>query len=287
PPRQSYVATLLDFYARRITGSIMRGPLTRMIIGKTTARVDLMELDSPRRRASAILDHLLLRNEQQIDIDPAPLTDDPRLERRVRTLHSHATLYRRDTGIDGLYLGFPFLLMQEAKARVRPRIAPILLWPVRVSPEVGSRGRINLAFDRDREEVRLNPALESLLGTEAAARWQEVAKNLLGRSSVTSTEVVEAFHELAEVTDAQFAHLPSKDLRIKPGEDKISNSAALFHLAFLGQAVMEDLRQLRSAPPTDSSLETAFRVGDQIVKRKPVHVPEANRYFTVDSDPSQ
>ena len=28
PPRQAYVATLLDFYARRITSSIMRGPLT-------------------------------------------------------------------------------------------------------------------------------------------------------------------------------------------------------------------------------------------------------------------
>ena len=46
PPRQAYVATLLDFYARRITGAIMRGPLTRLIVGKTTARVDLAELDS-------------------------------------------------------------------------------------------------------------------------------------------------------------------------------------------------------------------------------------------------
>jgi primosomal replication protein N'' len=30
PPRQTYVATLLDFFAKRITGAIMRGPLTRM-----------------------------------------------------------------------------------------------------------------------------------------------------------------------------------------------------------------------------------------------------------------
>src|SRR5690606_22132373 len=33
PARQQYVATLLEFYARRITGAIMRGPLTRMVIG--------------------------------------------------------------------------------------------------------------------------------------------------------------------------------------------------------------------------------------------------------------
>ena len=72
PPKQSYVAVLLEFYARRITAAAMRGPLTRMVIGKTTARVDLSELDSSRRRASALLDHLLLRNDQTIEVDPAP-----------------------------------------------------------------------------------------------------------------------------------------------------------------------------------------------------------------------
>ena len=287
PPRQSYVATLLDFYARRITASIMRGPLTRMVIGKTTARIDMMEVDSARRPASSLLEHLLLRNDQTIDIDPAPLTEDPRIERRVRTLHSHATLYRRDTGIDGLYLGFPFLVMQEAKANVRPRIAPILLWPVRLHPEVGSRGRVTLAFDRGREEVRLNPAFETLLGVEAAARWQEAANEMLGRSTVTPAEVLDAFRELATIEGRELVPLPSKDLSARAGEDRVFCSAALFHLAFLGQAVMEDLRQLKSAPPTGSSLETAFRVGEDVERSEPVHTPEVERYFTADSDPSQ
>ncbi len=287
PPRQSYIATLLDFYARRITASIMRGPLTRMVIGKTTARIDMTELNSPRRRASELLNHLLLRNDQPIDIDPAPLTDDPRIERRIRTLHSHATLYRRDTGIDGLYLGFPFLVMQEAKATVRPRIAPILLWPVKLHPEVGSRGRVTLAFDRGREEVRLNPAFETLLGIETAARWQAQADDMLGRATVTPAEVVDAFRELASVHGRELIPLPSKDLNVRPGEDRVMCSAALFHLAFLGQAVMEDLRQLKSAPATGSSLETAFRVGEQVERAEPVRAAEAERYFTADSDPSQ
>ena len=287
PPRQSYVATLLDFYARRITASIMRGPLTRMVIGKTTARIDMMELDSARRRASSLLDHVLLRNDQTIDIDPASLTVDPRVERRVRTLHSHATLYRRDTGIDGLYLGFPFLVMQEAKASLRPRIAPVLLWPVRLHPEVGSRGRVTLAFDRGREEVRLNPAFETLLGVEAAGRWQQAANEMLGRSTVTPAEVLDAFRELATVEGRELVPLPSKDLNARVGEDRLFCSAALFHLAFLGQAVMEDLRQLKSAPPTGSSLETAFRVGEEVERAEPVHAPEIERYFTADSDPSQ
>src|SRR3546814_20309293 len=69
----------------------MRGPLTRMVIGKTTARIDLIELDSPRRRAADLLDHLLLRNDQAIEVDPAPLTEDPRLERRLSPLYAHAT----------------------------------------------------------------------------------------------------------------------------------------------------------------------------------------------------
>jgi hypothetical protein len=287
PSRQAYVATLLDFFARRITGSIMRGPLTRMVIGKTTGRIDLAELDSPRRRASSLLDHVLLRNDQNIDIDPEVLTTDPRVERRIRTLHSHATLYRRDTGIDGLYLGFPFLVMQEAKASTRPRIAPVLLWPIRLHPEVGSRGRVTLAFDRDREEVRLNPAFETLLGVEAARRWQETANEVLGRSSVTAVEVVEAFGALATVERNTLNALPSKDVRVKPGDDRITCAGAIFHLGFLGQAVMEDLRQLKAIPPVGSSLETAFRVGEDIRRMEPVRVAERERYFTSDSDPSQ
>ncbi|WP_245500404.1 DUF4011 domain-containing protein [Rhizobium leguminosarum] len=47
------------------------------------------------------------------------------LERRLRSLHSHSTLYKRDTGIDGLYLGFPFLIHRDD--RKKPKIAPILL----------------------------------------------------------------------------------------------------------------------------------------------------------------
>ena len=287
PPRQAYVATLLDFYARRITGAIMRGPLTRLIVGKTTARVDLAELDSPRRTAPSLLDHVLLRNEQVIDVDPHAFAGDARVERRLRTLHAHATLYRRDTGIDGLYLGFPFLVMQEANRSTRPRIAPVLLWPVKLHPETGSRGRVTLAFDRDREEVRLNPAFETLLGIDAARRWREVADEVLGRSSATAAEVVEAFGELAGVDGRTLVPLPSKDLRVALGEDRVFCSAALFHLGFMGQAVMEDLRQLKAMPPAGSSLETAFRVGEEIRRAEVPHVPERERYFTTDSDPSQ
>ncbi len=287
PPRQKYIALLLDFFSRRITGAVMRGPLTRMLVGKTTARIDLAELDSERRTARELLDHILLRNDQTISVDPGPLADDPRLERRLRTLNTHASLYRRDTGINGLYLGFPFLLMQPTKASLRPRIAPVLLWPVRVTPEVGGRGRITLAFDRDREEVRLNPAFETMLGVDEAERWKKQAEQLLGRASITAAEVVEAFSEFAELQSRQLSPLPAKDLKMKAGEDRIACSAVLFHLGFLGQAVMEDMRKLRGMSPLGSSLDTAFRVRDEIEPPTVEQVPERDRYFTSDSDPSQ
>jgi len=288
PPRQAYVATLLDFFSKRITGAVLRGPLTRMVIGKTTARLDLVELGSLRRPAAALLDHLLLRNDQTVDLDPDVLTADPRVERRVRTLHGHATLYRRDTGIDGLYLGFPFLVLQESRASVRPRIAPVLLWPIKLKPEVGARGRITLAFDRDREEVRLNPAFEALLGPDAAGRWRQAANDLLGRATVNAAQVMEAFASLVkETSGADLVALPSKDLRIPPGQDQLVCAGALFHLAYLGQAVMEDLRQLRRIPPAGSSLETALRAGERIERPQTERPRELARFFTASSDPSQ
>ncbi len=288
PPRQTYVATLMDFFSRRITAAVMRGPLTRMVIGRTAARLDLTELGSPRRPARALLGHLLLRSDRMVDLDPEALTADPALERRVRTLYGHATLYRRDTGIDGLYLGFPFLLMREARSAMRPRIAPVLLWPVKLSPEIGARGRIRLGFDRDREEVRLNPAFDTLLGTDAARRWNEAANDLLRRSSFTEADVMDVFADLvANVQGHALAPLPGKDARVRAGDDQLVCAGVVFHLAFLGQALMEDLQHLKAIPPAGTSLETALRIGAPADRARPATLRETERFFAAASDPSQ
>ena len=287
PPRQQYVATLLGFFAKRVIGVVMRGPLTRMLIGKTTSRLDLTELGSERQPASRLLDHLLLRNGQTIDLDPAPLTADPRIERRLRTLYSHANLYRRDTGIDGLYLGFPFLLMQEARSTTRPRIAPVLLWPVKLNPEVGARGRITVAFDSDREEVRLNPAFETLLGPDAAARWREATNEILGRASLDAADVMDALSGLARPAGRTLVGVPPRDVSVTAGDDRLVCAGALFHLAYIGQAIMEDLRALQSTPPGGTALETALRVAGTVSRAEPVRGREAERFFTAESDPSQ
>ncbi|HEY5759718.1 MAG TPA: AAA domain-containing protein, partial [Steroidobacter sp.] len=287
PPGQQYVATLLDFFARRLATAVQRGPLSRMVIGKTTARIDLTEFDTLRTPAAALLDRILVRGEQLFDVDPAAFADSTMLERRVRTLHSRSTLYRRDTGIDGLYLGFPFLLMQDMRASVRPRIAPILLWPVKLKPEVGASGRVSLGFDRDREEVRLNPALDPLLGPDAVRRWQTMAHDLLHRQSLTSAELMDAFSTLVPAQGRVLSPLPGKDTRVKSGPGQLACSAVVFHLSYAGQAIMEDLRQLKTVPPTSTGLATALRLAESPPAEPTVPVPESERFFTADRDPSQ
>ncbi|WFU04592.1 AAA domain-containing protein (plasmid) [Rhizobium sp. CB3171] len=286
PPKQAYVSTLLEYFSKKISGSILRGPLTKMTIGKTTPRVDVTELGTERRPAPALLDHILARTDQTQMLDPAAIGVSDTLERRMRSLHAHSTLYKRDTGIDGMYLGFPFLLHRED--RTRTRIAPILLWPIKIIPEVGNRGHASIGFDRDREEVRLNPAFEGMFGIDAARRWQEAANDLLGRSTLTAADVVDGFGGLAELGVRQLGPLPGKDTAVDIGRPKIVCAGVFFHLAYMGQAIVEDLRALKGKQLGDSGLETALKVTEVEPKAPEVaKIPELDRYFTVASDPSQ
>lgn len=294
PPRQTYVSTILDFFGRRVASAIQRGPLSRMTISRSSARIDVTELGTGRKSAVALLDHILARGDLATEVDPAAFDlestqvgDRKSVEARIRALHGHATLYRRDTGVNGLFLGFPFLLIQEAHRAARPRIMPVLLWPVVLRPELGARGRVTLGFDREREEVRLNPALEIVLGPQAIAKWKEVAVELLGRAAVRASDVADAFGTLVHDVGRDLVPLPGKDVRIRPGEDRICCSAVLFHLAYVGQAVVEDLRQLKQIPPAGTGLETMLRVSAPPPRSDPPWVPELDRYFTAASDPSQ
>lgn len=292
-PKQSYVSTILDFFAKRISGGVLRGPLTRMLIGKT-ARIDLTELDASRQPAAAILNDLLARAGRAVSIDPAAFAANDGLERRLRSLHSHALLYKRDTGIDGLYMGFPFLLMRDIKPNAKPRIAPLLLWPVSVIPEVGNRGHVTLGYgreksaDADGEHVIVNPALEGMVGIAEARRWQEAANELLTHATLSVQDVMDAFGQLATPIGSELVPLPGKDVKVGPHERQIIPAAVLFHLAFMGQAVMKDLELLRGMPPTATALEAALRLVDQKSDAPaPPPVREIDRYFTAESDPSQ
>jgi hypothetical protein len=289
PPRQQYVSTILDFFEKRTASLAQRGPLVRMLIGKSNSRVDLAGVAGETPTASSILEHLISRIEAPVGINRVAFEDDINLERRLRHLVNHANTYRRDTGIDSLYLGFPFLVMKDHRAEItekKPRIAPILLWPIKI--EMEHRDRVSIFFDRDREEIRVNPAFTGMIGPEEAKRWAETAKELLGRSAIRIRDVMDAFGALADPRERTLCALPDSDYKVKDGTRQVVCSAVLFHAEFMGQAIGEDLRQMRKESPVGTGLETALRVNkDPIPTPSSPLIPEKDRFFTMESDPSQ
>lgn len=288
PQKQQYVSQILDFFEKKIFTAVLRGPLVRMGIGKTTARVDVNEFNGDRHASSAILEHLLQRNTQTITIDPAIFAGNVTLESRLNSLFRQTSLYKRDTGIDGLYLGFPFLVYKDVRANSRARIAPVLLWPIKLLMELGSRGQVSLAFDNEREEVRINPALEGMLGREATKIWRETADEILGRSILKTADVVDAFGLLATPRSRVLSSLPPLTVDIPAGQTQIACAAVLFHVTFMGQAIGEDLRQLKALSPAGTALETMLRLRDKADSNAIASVStEIDRFLTVASDPSQ
>jgi primosomal replication protein N'' len=262
----------------------------RFVLGKTTPRVDLAELGTASRPAEAILNHIISRTDVPIRLDPEIFVGNDLLEGRLRRLASHASMFRRDTGIDGRYLGFPFLLLRDSRLvspSAKPRIAPVLLWPVVLDVQAGAGGS-RLTFDREREEIRLNPALEGLLGTQDFAKWREAHQEVLERPIIRVGDVVDIFGGLANPRGRALTTIPGNDVRIAPQARELVACAALFNAEFTGQAVSEDLRKMRNVSPVSTALEVVLRVSPEPPAAPPLPpVREVERFLTVESDPSQ
>lgn len=290
PEKQQYVAQILEFFEKKVVTAVMRGPLVRMTIGRTTPRVDLMELHTQRLDSTGLLDHILHRNAHAVPLDPAALYQpEGTTGLRLQGLERHTQLYKRDTGIDGLYLGFPFLLAKDSKSNSSTRIIPLLLWPVRVHHEVGVRGNVTVAFDREREEVRLNPALDAILGPETTDIWRQAAYEVLGRSALRADDVIDAFGTMAMPRSRTLVPLPGPKTTISANTLELECSAVFFHMTFMGQAIGEDIRQLKTKAVAGTGLATALRLNSPVAGQGETenHPREIDRYFTVHSDPSQ
>ena len=289
PPGQEYVSQLLGFFEKRINVSVSRGALARMTITKSSPRIDLTELGAQRESAARLLDQLLERSDIGVTLDPSLFAENEGLEHRLRTLVSRAELLRRETGINGLYMGFPFILAQPRGEAVKPRIAPVLLWPIKIGTEIGQRARFTLGFDRDREEVRINPALQNLFTPQDLAKWELARDNILGGVSSATSVIDELSHLSTKVRQGPLAKLPGADVKVDAGVVDLVPAAVLFHVTFVGQAIVKDIRQLQAIPPDGSSLETLLRVQDGAKKSRPPPLPDddIDRFATAESDPTQ
>lgn len=293
PARQEYVRNILHFFHRRLVSSLQRGGLIRMIIGRTTARLDLTELGGPARSATGLLEAVLTRQAQSLSIDPSPLLAEPLREQRLRRLAQNAFAYRRDTGINPLYLAFPFIVLRDARASesAKPRIAPVLLWPVKLEMPSGQRGTVKLGYD-DEREVRLNPALEGLLGP-AFSDWREMLNDLRGRDHLDIQSTLDAISHLARLPSLAekgpaLRPLPPATVRATAGVIQLHAAAVLFQCDFSGQTIAQDIDLLsRGIPLQGTALETAIRAGNTDSPEAPNTPAELDRYFTAASDPSQ
>lgn len=292
PPRQQYVANLLSHFEKRVTGTVSRGPLARFSIGKTTPRLDLFELGTALRPAESLLNHLIGRTDVPVPLDPMAYATDENRESRLRRLVNHAHTFRRDTGLDGRTLGFPFLLVREARSaasepEARPRIAPVLLWPVVIEFPVGSPSA-NVSFDKEREEVRLNPALETMLPPNEMQRWKTARDELLARGAIRYSDVLDVFGSLVQPRSRTLERLPSRDAKVPLGTVQLLASAALFNAEFTGQAIAEDMRQMVRMPAAGTGLDAALRLGGQLPDdHEPAIERESDRFLVVPADPSQ
>lgn len=293
PARQEYVRNILQFFHRRLVSSLQRGGLIRMTIGRTTARLDLTDLGGPARSSTNLLETVLSRQTQEVSLDPTPLLAEPQREQRLRRLMQNALAYRRDTGINPLYLAFPFIVLRDSRASdsAKPRIAPVLLWPIKLEMPTGQRGTVKLAFD-DEREVRLNPALEGLLGS-SFPEWRDMLNDLRGRDHLDLRSALDAFSHLTNLphfteTGASLRPLPPATVRATTGAIQLHASAVLFQCDFSGQTIAQDIEQLsKGIPLQGTALEIAIRMTNPAAAPD-VNIPsELDRYFTAASDPSQ
>jgi primosomal replication protein N'' len=170
------------------------------------------ELGTAIKPASVLLEAILGRSGQSTSVDPSVLLSDLLREQRLRRLIQAAAIYRRDTGIHALYMGFPFLLMRDARSgeSAMTRVAPVLLWPLSIEVWTGARGQARIAFDRERDEVRLNPAFESMFGSDRVVGWREAADEILRRDTIRLIDVMDVFGTLAEADGAELRSMPPR-----------------------------------------------------------------------------
>lgn len=263
-PKQQYIAEILKFGERRIMSTINQGPLVCLRMTRNSSTLDITELGSEKHDSATILEHLLGASSSEIELDTNLLKSTSMLERRIRNLVQKTTIFRRDTGKHGLFLGFPFIVMRSCAAddtKTKLRVAPILLFPARIDAQLGSKGKISISSS-DNDEVRLNPALVGILGLDPNEEevWKETLAQILSADDFGPQDIVDAFSKFYECSDEGLVPVPGKEFVSELDKAVISYSAALFHCDFAGKAVADDLRNISALPVAGTALEVALRV---------------------------
>lgn len=286
PPKHEYATNLLQFFEKKIIYASSRGPLVRLIISKHSARIDIHELGTSLKTSESLLNSIVSRSSGIVAVDPMIFSEKPILTYRTRRMLLTSANYKRDTGLESLYMGFPFLIIQAKKTQ-RPRIMPILLWPVLLELKNRSVPALEMGFDKKREEIRLNPALQSTLDEEDHNNIKKIYEEILGRQTLSVSEVIDAFGSYIASTATNLISHPEVTYKRKEIGSELHCSAVFFNANFTGQAISEDLRTLQRLPHSDTAMVPILKIETPEIAEHDLTISETDRYTVVSVDPSQ
>ncbi|TDS14198.1 superfamily I DNA and/or RNA helicase [Maribacter caenipelagi] len=286
PPKHEYGSSLLRHFEKKVVYASSRGPLVRLIISKHSSRIDLSELGTSLKSSEKLVHSILKRSTGTENVDPLAFNTKALLAQRIRRMLLKADNFKRDTGLDSLFMGFPFLIAQH-KMTHRPRIMPILLWPVNL--DFSSRGATTLkfSFDYAHGEIRLNPALVNTLDPDNYKKLEKITREILGRQSLHVSEVIDAFSACFPAHTNELTAHPSVNFKRDEIGTELHASAVFFNANFTGQAISEDLRLLQKLPHSGSSMEPILKISEPEINSTIEISPENGRYTTMAIDPSQ
>lgn len=286
PESQKYILEVLHFFAKKLVSTSQRGNLVRMRLTPNAGRVDLTECCFDNEKATNLLEHLINRKKRFFSLEGEVLRQRAKVNNRLWILQLNTQSYQRDTGINGLYLGFPFLVLNTQPQKIKPRIAPLFLWPVSMNILGGAQGAVQMAFDTERAAVRLNPALANFVGIPAANEWQKVLDNLLSQTGLSVSDMMSTLSALLTTQEHTLTPLPALTEDIPENSAYIQCAAVLFHTSFIGQMISADLQQIANLPINGTALATMLKVNTQAPKSASQEITNDNYLLSL-ADPSQ
>lgn len=286
PPKHEYASSLLRHFEKKVVYASSRGPLVRLIISKNSARIDLKELGTNLKSSERLVQNIIDRSTAIETIDPLAFSKNGLLGGRTRRMLLQAANFKRDTGLDSLFMGFPFVVAQH-KMTQRPRIAPILLWPVTLDIKQRASPSLKIGFDFAQGEIRLNPALANTLDPDNYKKLQKIAQEILGRRALTIAEIIDALSACFPAKTNELRAHPSVTYSLDEMGTELHPSAVIFNANFTGQAISEDLRLLQKLPHSETAMEPILKISEPEVNTQLPDISENGRYTTMDIDPSQ
>jgi hypothetical protein len=284
PAHQDYLRNVLEFLQKKIVSNLQRGPLVKLMIGRSASRLDVTDLGD-QGLVKMLIERVLSRDDQPVNLDASATIEAHELIDRLRRISKAADLYRRETGVSALVLAFPLITFDDESLTGASsiRIAPLALWPVKIT---GQSGRISISYDGERD-VELNPALERVLGTTIVSAWREKFEIIMRDGVQSIAELIEAFRGLTSRADPLLRPIPNQSEIKGKYQPELVAAAGLILADFPSQSIVEDLRTILAKPMNGSVLPYLLRIAEPEYPTAFLRPAEEERFTTLEADPSQ